>query len=174
MELIREMSEKYNGNVDVAVQFVDKANKNIVFNIYVQVNENDIIKMKPLLVEEMPKEDIKIEINFDEIYNLIYEQQKEFEGERIESPPWDKKFSPIGKVKEITNGIQMYFKIRGIISSATITPESAEKDIRKLLNKFFAMMMKEGMNDDNGGNQEEGKELGQEQKKEGQKNSGKV
>jgi hypothetical protein len=136
----------------------------------VQVNENDIVKMTPMLPEEIPEQDIKIEINFDEIYEIIYESEKEMQGERIESPPWDKKFSPIGKVKEITNGIQMYFKVRGIINSATITPESAEKDVRKLLNKFMTMMMKEGMNDDRD-NQEEGKEQGQEQKKEGQQNS---
>ena len=139
-----------------------------------QVNENDIVKMTPMLPEEIPEQDIKIEINFDEIYEIIYESEKEMQGERIESPPWDKKFSPIGKVKEITNGIQMYFKVRGIINSATITPESAEKDVRKLLNKFMTMMMKEGMNGDN---KEEGKEQGQEREqnsKESESITGKV
>ena len=161
MGLIKGMSEKYNGNVDVSVQFKDYNTSETVFNIYVQINENDIIKMKPMLLEEMPEQDVNIEIDFEKVYELISESEKEMGGERIESPPWDKKFSPMGKVKEIKNGVEMYFKVKGIINSATITPESSEKDAKKLINEFFSMMMKEGMNgdkqEDNQGQEGQGK-----------------
>ena len=161
MNTIKAIADKYGGNANVAVQFIDYNTSKIVFNLYVKVNENDVVKMEPMLPEEMPKENIKIEINFDEIYKFIYEGEKSMRGERVESPPWDRKFSPVAKVKEITNGIKMYFKMKSLINSATITPSDSEKDVRKLLNKFMNMMMNEGGDNQEQGQGERGQDNGQ-------------
>ena len=144
MEKIKELSVKYNGNADIALQFKDYMTNEIVFNLYVQMNENDIIKIEPMLPEEIPEKDITIEIDFDKVYDLIYASEKEMRGEELESPPWDKKPRQ-GKVNEIYNGVKMYFKVRSLINDAKIYPETEEKAVRGIIKDFFSMMMKKGM-----------------------------
>jgi hypothetical protein len=143
MNQIKEISEKYNGNLDIVIQFKDYETNKTVFNLYGQVNENDIIKIEPMLPEEVVSEDVKVEVDFKIIYEMIYEQEKEMRGGVTESPPWDRKIRPMQKIKELTNGVKMYFKMRKIMSSAKITPAEAEKDVKNLFKKFMSMMMKE-------------------------------
>lgn len=164
MKKIRKISEKYGGDVDLVVQLKDPETGEIVFNIYVQVNENDVLNIEPMLPEEVPAEDIKVEIDFNEIYEMIYEQEKEMQGERIESPPWDEKSQPVLKVKEIVNGIKMFFKIRSIVNSAEITPEESRGDVKSLFNSFITMMMKKGMGREDGMQEDSTEGLGEEKK----------
>lgn len=142
MEQIRKVTEKYGGNLDAVVRFVD--NGDVVFNLYVQVNENDIIKIKPMLPEEVPQEDARIEIEFQKLYDIISLQEKEIRGERIESPPWDRKTQPIQKMKDVVNFAKMYLKIRDMMNSAKVYPETSEEDVKPLMKLFFSMMMKSG------------------------------
>ncbi|MEK6927469.1 MAG: hypothetical protein AABX11_03475 [Nanoarchaeota archaeon] len=151
IDKIREISGKYDGNLDMAVQLKDYSTDEVVFNLYAQINENDILKLEPMLPEEVPFEDVKVEIDFSIIYDMIYNTEKEMQGERTESPPWDKQVRPTQKIKEITNGVKTFFKIRSIISSAKITPSESEKDIKSLVKSFMYMMMKgDGNNGDKG------------------------
>ena len=162
MNQIREISEKYGGNVDISVQFKDYETNEIVFNLYAQVNENDIIKIEPMLPEEVPAEDVKAEIDFQMIYDMIYDAEK-IQGQRTESPPWDKKSSPVQKIKELTNGVKMYFKMRKIMNSVKITPSESEKEVKNLFKKFMSMMMEgedKGNPEDDSSKKEEGDESG--------------
>ncbi|MCK4649788.1 hypothetical protein KAT36_01010 [Candidatus Pacearchaeota archaeon] len=43
----------------------------------------------------------------------------------------------VGRVKGFVNEIKMYFKVRSIISSAKVYPESAEKDAKDLFKIFL-------------------------------------
>ena len=149
--MIKEISNKYGGSLDASVQFKDYENNELAFNLYVQINEDIIMKMQPMPVEEMPEKDVTIEIDFDRVYKLVEIMEKDMRGAEIESPPWDKKprFAP--KVKQIFNGIKMFFEVRGIINDAKIYPEEAEGDVRKLIKEFFNMMLKSGFNDENNG-----------------------
>ena len=122
-------------------------NDQVVFNLYVQVNEKDIFNVKPMLPEEVPEEDVRVDIEFQKIYDLIYMQEKEMSGERLETPPWDKKIQPIQKIKEFAKGIQMSFKVRSIINSAKISPEASSGDVKSLVNSFFQIMMSEDNKD---------------------------
>ncbi len=160
IEEIKKVSDKYGGNLGVLVQLKDYETNEIVFNIYAQVNENDIIKMKPMLPEQVPEEDAKIEIDFEKIYSLISVQEKEMRGDEIQSPPWDKKQR--GGFREIRNGAKMYFKIIGIMNSAKVYPEESEKDIKSLFNLFLKMAMqgdKENQNNKNFENEFEDEEF---------------
>jgi hypothetical protein len=149
MKMITSIAEEYGGSFDVAIQIKDSASDDIVFNLYAQINENDIIKMTPMLPEELPSKDVVVEIDFEKIYELIYSQEKDMGGEMIESPPWDrKKTPPIQKIKETVNGIKMYFKVRGIVNSAKITPAESEKDVKNLFKKFMPMMRGENEKED--------------------------
>ena len=139
MKQIRKISDKYDGSLDAAIRFID--NGTVVFNLYAQVNENDIMKIKPMLPEEVPEEDVRIEIEFQKIYDMIYMQEKDMKGERIESPPWDRKTQPVQKIKEVVNGVKMYFMVRDILNSAKVYPETSEKDVKALVKLFFSMMM---------------------------------
>jgi hypothetical protein len=141
MNKLRDAVENYGGNIDVVVQFKDYETEEIVFNLYVQINEEDIIKMEPMLPEEVPGEDIRIEVDFDRIYELIYDMETDMRGEEIESPPWDRKIQPVKRIKDVANGIMMYFKIRSIMNSAKIYPEEATDDAEDLFKTFFKMMM---------------------------------
>lgn len=140
MDKITKIAEKYGGNLDLVLQLKDFETNEVVFNLYVQVNQNDIIKMQPMLPEEVPSEDVRVEVDFQEVYDLVYSMEKEMQGEQIESPPWDKK-SQKGGFKEIKNGVQMYFKVRGLMNSAQYYPADAEGDVKDLAKTFFKMMM---------------------------------
>jgi len=153
MKLIRTMAEKYGGSLDAVVQFKDLATNETVFNLYAQVNENDIIKMTPMLPEEVTEKDVTAEIDFEKIYELIYSQEKEMRGEQIESPPWDRKMQPVQEIKNMVNGVKMYFKVRDIMNSATFTPAESEGDMKKLFKKVFSMMEGEG---ESGGEENKG------------------
>ena len=142
MEQIRKITEKYDGNLEAVVRFVDDGK--VVFNLYVQVNEDDIIKVKPMLPEDVPQEDARIEIEFQNLYDMIYLQEKEMRGERIESPPWDRKIQPIQKVKDVVNGVKIYLKVRDMLDSAKVSPATSEEDVKPLMKLFFKMMMKSG------------------------------
>jgi hypothetical protein len=158
MEEIKEISEKYGGNLDMAIQIKDYETNEVVFNLYAQVNEEDILKIEPMLPEEIPAEDVKIELDFGLIYDLIYETEKEMRGEMVESPPWDRKVRPMQKIKEVTSGIKVFFKIREIINSAEFTPADAEEDVKSLFKEFLWMMLKsEGKGE--GPQDEEGEEI---------------
>jgi len=159
MNKIRKVSEKYNGNFDLVVQLKDFETNEVVFNLYAQVNENDIIKMQPMLPENNPSEDARIEVNFQEVYDLIYSMEKEMQGEQTESPPWDQKAQK-GGIKQMINGIKMASKVRGILNSAQVYPAEAEGDTRDLVKTFLKMMMKSQQGGDGG---EEGEATTEEQ-----------
>ncbi|MDP3026805.1 MAG: hypothetical protein Q8N63_03785 [Nanoarchaeota archaeon] len=145
MKMIKTIADKYGGSLDAVVQFKDLAKNEVIFNIYAQVNENDIIKITPMLPEEVSEKDVTAEIDFEKIYELIYSQEKEMRGEQIESPPWEnKKMQPVQGIKSVVNGAKMYLKVRSIMNSATFTPAESEGDMKKLFKKFFSMMGKEG------------------------------
>ncbi|MEK6935218.1 MAG: hypothetical protein AABW67_00360 [Nanoarchaeota archaeon] len=167
MKMIKTISEKYGGSLDAVVQFKDLATNEVVFNLYAQVNENDIIKMTPMLPEEVTEKDVTAEIDFEKIYELIYSQEKEMRGEMTESPPWDRKMQPVQGIKNMVNGAKMYFKVRDIMNSATFTPAESEDDMKKLFKGFFSMMMKGG---GPGNNQDKGTEA--EQNVEGEEDKG--
>ena len=150
MDGIREISEKYNGNLDGVIQIKDYENNEVLFNLYVKVNEEDILTMKPLPPEKVPEEDVRIEIDFEKIYELVQIEEKEMRSERIEYPPWDKQ-SNSGGFKEVRNGVKMYFKITELINSAKIYPEESEKDVKDLFRLFLRMAID--------GGQEEGQQF---------------
>ncbi len=147
MNQIKQITEKYNGNLNAVIRFVD--NETVVFNLYAQVNENDIMKIKPMLPEEVPQEDVRIDIEFQKLYDIIYMQEKEMGGQRIESPPWDKKSQPMQKIKDMVNGVKIYFKVRDMMNSAKISPEASGEDARTLMKSFFSMMIKSEKNTNN-------------------------
>ena len=152
MKKLTEISDKYNGNVKTAVQFKDYETDEIVFNLYVQINEEDIMVMEPMLPEEVTEKDVTITVDFNDLYELIHKSEKDMSGARIETPYWvNRNGKPIERIKEITNGIQMMNKVRKMANNAVISPEASEKDVRKLLNLFFKMMLKGGMSGDDKG-----------------------
>ncbi|MBS3089661.1 hypothetical protein J4461_02135 [Candidatus Pacearchaeota archaeon] len=144
IEKINKITSKYGGNIDAVVQFKDMEKDEVVFNLYVQVNEEDILKMEPMLPSEVPQEDIRIEIDFNKMYDFIYSMEKEMQGERIESPPWDRTPRPTQRVKEVANGIQAWLKIKSIMNSANYYPKESESDSKALFNEFFSMMQNGG------------------------------
>ncbi len=148
-----KISDKYGGNLGANVNFVDPETGELVFNIYAQINKDDIIKMKPMLPEEASEEDVRVKINFDLVYEMIETSEKEMRGVEIQSPPWDEKPRNVGVIKEVTNGVKMFFKIRKIINSAEYYPESAKKDAEKLFTSFFKMMISMGSDDEKRGNE---------------------
>jgi hypothetical protein len=145
MGLIKKISGKFGGYADIVVQVKDYAKDEVVMNLYVKINENDLIEVMPMPYKEVPAEDVRIELDFERVYDLIYTSEKDMNGGRTETPPWDKQARPVEKIREVVNGIRMYFKARSVLNSAKVYPEEAESEIMPLAKSFFNMMMKEGM-----------------------------
>lgn len=148
MEKIYELSEKYGGNLEASLKFVNETGK-VVFNLYVEINKEDILRVIPMLPKEITNKDVEIEMNFEELYEIIYTAETEMRDEEIESPEWAKnKIHPIAKLKEIKNGFKIMWKIRSMINSAKISPESAKKDVDSLFKDFVIKMMKGEFDDE--------------------------
>ncbi len=144
MDKIEKLSDKYGGSFDGSIQIIDYETNDVIFNIYVEINEEDIMKITPMLPEETPKIDATMKIDFEKIYEIIDIEEKEMQGARVESPPWaPRKVEVRQKIKEATSGIKMYFKMRSLISSSEITPSSAEKDVESIIFEVMKMMMKD-------------------------------
>ncbi|MCK5410064.1 MAG: hypothetical protein KAJ30_07350, partial [Candidatus Heimdallarchaeota archaeon] len=141
MRAIEKIVSKYDGNLDLTVEFKDYETNEVVFNLYVQINEEDIFTFEPMLPSEVPEKDVTIELDFEKIYELILSTEKDMRGEELESPPWDER-ARTGGIKQITNGIKMYFKIRELINSAVVSPPEAEKDIKDISKLFFKILRK--------------------------------
>ena len=159
---ISEIANKYGGTFDLNAQLVDPSNNEVVFNIYIKVDEEDIFTLKPMLPGDVPEEDAKIIFDFDKVYNLIYSIEKEMKEDRVESPEWDKQYEK-GGIKEVTQGIKIFFKVRDMINSAEVQPKEAEKDVRTLIKAFLRMMLKMGGEFDGGGPMGDKQGEGQEQ-----------
>ncbi|MDP3966571.1 MAG: hypothetical protein Q8Q04_03505 [archaeon] len=147
MKIITEISEKYGGNFNGVAQIKDFETGEVVFNMMVEINEEDLIKMEPMPYSEIEEEDVRIEIDFEKVYDFIYTSEKEMGG-HTESPPWDRRVDPIQTINEVANGIKSFFKIRSMIGSSKVFPEEARGDVEKLLNAFIGMMMKGGGEED--------------------------
>jgi len=159
MDTIRDVTDKYDGDVDVVIRFVDYEKDDLVFNLYVKISEENIMEMKPMLPADVPEEDVRIEMDFTSLYDLIYTSEKEMGGDRIEIPHWDKQTRPTKFVKEVTNGIKMFFKVRSMVNSAEVTPPDAKSDVNKLFRAFVFRMMREGGEDKEGEDPERTEEL---------------
>ncbi len=148
MKKVKKAAEKYGGNFEVVVQLKDYETEEIVFNIFAQVNEEDILEFKPIPPEEVSNYDAKVTIDFENIYELIHISETDMKGAQIESPPWVERKKKTGEtIKDITNGFKMFFKVRKIISSAEYEPKNTKKDVQSIFLSFIIMM---GKNDDRG------------------------
>ena len=133
----KNIADQYNGNANGVLQIVD--GEEIVFNLYIQVNEQDLMEIKPMLPEEVPSQDITVKMEFAKLYDLINFEEKEMRGAELESPPWDKK-PRHGKIKGMTNGIKSYLKVRSLMNSAEVTPDSVKGDVEKLMKAMLKGM----------------------------------
>ena len=52
------------------------------------------------------------------------------------------KKKPTQRVKEVVNGVKMWFKMRGVINSAEVTPKSAKGEVKSLFKSFFSIIKK--------------------------------
>ena len=136
---LTDFIDKY-GEQDKAVisaQLVDYTNNNVVLNLYVLLDKENIIQVKPILQEKMPKENIKVEVDFDKFYSMMEGIQKDVKDDRTERPPWDKSSGPAEGFNNVKNGVKVWLKVQGVINSAKVTPASAESDIKGLIKTFM-------------------------------------
>ncbi len=132
-------------NTVISARLIDS--NDVILNLYVNLDKDKIIEIKPMLIEEMPKEDIKIEADFDKLYNMIEGVQKDMKETQTQSPPWDTDFHAIEKFEEIKNGIKVWLRMRNMINSAKVTPDNANSDIKSLIRTFIWETLVHGGND---------------------------
>ncbi len=145
MKKLRKVTASYEGKLDASVRLVEPANNTVVFNLYVQINEQDIMKLQPMPPEAQPAQDVVVEIDFDRVYELADFIQHNMEGGRLESPPWDKKpRRVVDSAKEVYNGLKIWFKVQGLISSAKVTPAKDEDEIKSFVKSTLWKIMTQG------------------------------
>jgi hypothetical protein len=164
MQMIKELSQKYGGSFDGVIQFKDYTTNEVVLNIYVKIDEENLISVEPMLPSEVPQEDARAELDFEILYDIIYTSEKEMRGIQTESPPWDKqKFAPVQKVKEIVNGVKMWLKGRELMGSAKYYPESSKEDMQPIMKEMLGGMF--GGSGDTGSPEGEGPQEGSDEDK---------
>jgi len=143
MQRIREIAERYGGSLDLVIQFKDYETNEIVFNLFAQINERDIMKIEPMLPSEIETKDATVEMDFELLYEMIFVSEKDMMGDHIESPPWDKQMRPVQKIKEMSNGVKMWNKMRKLKDSAKVTPKD-DKAIEKMAEWVIENVMRGG------------------------------
>jgi len=136
---IRGFNEKYGENL--VVQLKDFDTGEVVFNIYMRLNEKELIYFEPMLPSEIPAEDVRIELDVNKLLDIIeYEETGRIE---LESPPWDKR-PRTGIVKGVKDNVKMFFMFMSFMNSAQSNPESAEGDAKFFVRTFFEVIMGDG------------------------------
>lgn len=137
IESVKVFNKDYGENL--IIQFKDFDTNEIVFNVYIRINEEELIYFEPMLPSETPKEDVKVELDVNKLLDIVeYEESGRIE---LESPPWDQK-PRVGFVKNAVDGVRMFFMFRSLINSAVVTPQSAENDILFFfVRNFFEVVM---------------------------------
>ncbi len=150
MATLRKTVQPYDGDLDASFRMID-ANGSVVFNLYAQVNEADIMKLQPMPPEAQPAKDVTVSLDFDEVYELIDFIQREMEGGHLESPPWDSRpRRVVDGAREMYNGIRVWLKLQGILSNAQVTPQSSEQEVKAFIKATIWKMMTEGDRENNG------------------------
>jgi len=108
-----------------------------------------------MLPSEVGEKDVTVEMDFALLYEMIFISEKDMMGNHLESPPWDRQFRPIQKIKEIGNGIKIWNKMRELKNSAVITPSGDEKTIEKVTEMIMERVMGGGPGQKGGGEMEE-------------------
>jgi hypothetical protein len=138
MDLINDITETNGGNSRAVMQIIDyEGEEEVVFNVLTEINAEDLVKMEAMPIEEVGEYDTMIKIDFEKVYDLVSFSMEKMDGARIESPPWDHKKQPIQGVKDFANGIRMYFKAKGIVNSAKVTPEENEDLAKDFMIQFM-------------------------------------
>ncbi|MBI4158704.1 hypothetical protein HY500_00415 [Candidatus Woesearchaeota archaeon] len=136
IENIREFNEKYGENL--VVQFKDFDTGEVVINIYMRLNEEELIYFEPMLPSEIPAEDVRIEFDVNKLLDIIeYEESGRIE---LESPPWDKR-PRTGTIKNVIDGARMFFMFMNLLNSAQASPSSAEGDAKFFVRNFFQVIL---------------------------------
>ena len=142
MEMIRDFNEKYGENL--VIQFKDFNTGDVAFNIYIRLNEREIMYFEPMLPSEIPAEDVRIEFDVDKLLDIIeYGESGRIE---LESPPWDRK-PRISFVKNAVNGVRMFFMFRSLMNSAVVYPDSARNDAQFFVESFLGIAMRDDHED---------------------------
>lgn len=139
MKKLTKILADYDGEMRGEVRLMD--GEDVVFNLDVEVNEDDIFKVVPALPSGV-EEGVRVEVDFNLIYDMIYEAES-MKGGEIQSPPWDEMDRGFS-FGEVVDGIKMFFKVRKIVNSAEYYPASVKGDVKDLFWNFAWMKMREG------------------------------
>jgi hypothetical protein len=148
MDWIREMSSEYGGSYDVVVQFEDPQTEELILNLYVQIDEENILTVTPMPYAEVPQEDARVVLDFNKLYDLIETGEKN-NGDKLVSPPWNKK-PETGVFRGMKDGVQMFLKFNSFLNSAEYYPKSSEREMKMVMNRFLRQMLKGGDNSEGG------------------------
>ena len=137
LNLIKKLSENSpDGNVDVQVKILD--GEEVVYNVYVRINENEIAKAQPLTPEKTPNKNFEVTISFDEMYNILRDARKRTYSQ---DAPWEEgALSPISIVNTARDWIDTQLKLRSLIGSIKVTPSGNDNEIKDLFKEFFYVL----------------------------------
>jgi len=111
MGVINQLSSMFGGSADFLLQIVD--GEEVLFEAMITMNPEIIMHIEMDDITRTP--DLTMKASFDWFYNMIMTQEKEFKGERIESPHWARveegfDFGDIGVMNDMFN--QLIYAIR--------------------------------------------------------------
>jgi hypothetical protein len=137
-EIIPEYKDGY---IDAQVNFVstnENGEEATVYNIYVRLNENEFL-IAPLLPEETPSIDVKITMDYNEVYTVMFVSEENAKETLTRHPPWDQGgIRPIESVNLAFNWVESQFAVRSMMNSAVIYPE--KPGIREILRDSFFLL----------------------------------
>ncbi|MEK6915319.1 MAG: hypothetical protein AABW89_02140 [Nanoarchaeota archaeon] len=136
LEDITHFNENFGESL--VIQFKDYSTNEVVFNIYVKVNQDNLLSFEPMLPSENPAEDVRIEFDIEQLLDIV--EYGESGRVELESPSWDPK-PRTGAVENVVDGVKMYFMFRELMSSAITTPEEAEGLAIRFTRAFFEVVM---------------------------------
>lgn len=121
------------GNTDVQLKILD--GEEVVYNMYIRINENEIAKAQPLTPEKTPNKNYELTLGFGEVYDILKDARKRTYSQ---DSPWESgTLNPNTIINTAKDWISTQIKVRNLISSIKITPSSNENEIKDLFKEFF-------------------------------------
>lgn len=125
MAKIREISDSFENGAAFTISITD--DDEAIFKALVRINEDVIFRAEPLPEGYNEEPDATVEVDFDFIYNLISEEEKEG---FVEYPPWEER--PKETVKEVVKTISTFTRISTGIATGKINVKPLSQSFKIL------------------------------------------
>ncbi|HLC78592.1 MAG TPA: hypothetical protein VJH92_05705 [Candidatus Nanoarchaeia archaeon] len=142
-DLVRRIVEDtQDKNFDIQLRIID-SNGETLYNLYVRINEDNILKAAPISKETNPNKNAELVIPFDEFYEVVKDSRKRAYNQ---NSPWEtRSLNPATIVTSTIDWISTQLKINNLMNSISVYPENHAQDLKSLGKEIMFVIAQESV-----------------------------